>query len=223
MQTSAEKYLIQSLVEFLSTQPEPALIINLGAAKSLVVEKFLELAELKFICDRSDVQDCKVDGDFVGACFTCPLEDMAPIPDNKYSAAFANFVLEHVANPEAATKEMARILKPGGRLIISLSNPIAPEFQLAKYTPTEFHQFFRGAGADDAYPVKYAYGSLEKMIKLLEGSGLKLISEQRFAATYSYLHRFRGLNILSRLYDWIIERSKWRKMMGHACLVFEKK
>jgi len=223
MQTTAEQFLIAALIEFLSSIPAPARIINLGAAKSLVIENFLQQAGLNFIADRSDVQDCSVSAPFSGDSFICPLENMAPIPTARYQAAFANFVLEHVSDPQAAAQEMARILAPGGRLIISLSNPLAPEFQLAKATPTAFHQFFRGAEADDAYPIKYAYGSLEKMIKLLEDNGLKLLDDRRFAFTYGYLYRFLGLNLLSKVYDYILEKFKWRSLMSHAVLILEKK
>jgi len=223
MQTTAEQFLITALIEFLDKQTTTPQIINLGAAKSLVIEKFLKQADLEFSCDRSDVQDCSVSGENIGKCYVCPLEKMTPVPTAKYAAAFANFVLEHVSDPAAAAQEMARILKPGDRLIITLSNPLAPEFQLASLTPTAFHQLFRGVGIDEAYPVKYAYGTIEKMIKLLEESGLKLLIDQRFAFTYGYLYRFRGLNLISKLYDSILEKFHWRSIMSHACLILEKK
>ncbi len=42
-----------------------------------------------------------------------------PIPDGIVDYAFANMYLHHVENPSEAVKEMARILKPGGKLIVT--------------------------------------------------------------------------------------------------------
>ena len=42
-----------------------------------------------------------------------------PLPDGSVDAAFANMYLHHCANPLAAIREMVRILKPGGRLVIT--------------------------------------------------------------------------------------------------------
>jgi ubiquinone/menaquinone biosynthesis C-methylase UbiE len=42
-----------------------------------------------------------------------------PIPDQDVDYVFANMYLHHVETPAAAIKEMARVLKPGGRLVIT--------------------------------------------------------------------------------------------------------
>lgn len=42
-----------------------------------------------------------------------------PIPDQTVDYVFANMYLHHVESPKTAIMEMARILKPGGRLVIT--------------------------------------------------------------------------------------------------------
>jgi ubiquinone/menaquinone biosynthesis C-methylase UbiE len=42
-----------------------------------------------------------------------------PLPDGSVDVAFANMYLHHCPNPLAAIREMVRILKPGGRLVIT--------------------------------------------------------------------------------------------------------
>lgn len=42
-----------------------------------------------------------------------------PFPDESLDAVFANMVLHHVPDPLAAIREMARVLVPGGRLVIT--------------------------------------------------------------------------------------------------------
>jgi ubiquinone/menaquinone biosynthesis C-methylase UbiE len=45
--------------------------------------------------------------------------DSLPLADDSVDYAFANMYLHHVESPFAAIREMARILKPGGRLVIT--------------------------------------------------------------------------------------------------------
>ncbi len=42
-----------------------------------------------------------------------------PLPDESLDAVFANMVLHHCLDPLAALREMARVLRPGGRLVIT--------------------------------------------------------------------------------------------------------
>ncbi len=42
-----------------------------------------------------------------------------PIPDETIDYAFANMYIHHVESPQKAIKEMVRILKPGGKLVIT--------------------------------------------------------------------------------------------------------
>ena len=42
-----------------------------------------------------------------------------PLDDGSVDYVFANMYLHHVESPPAAIREMARILKPGGRLVIT--------------------------------------------------------------------------------------------------------
>ncbi len=42
-----------------------------------------------------------------------------PLPDASMDAVFANMYLHHCPDPIAALREMARVLKPGGRLVIT--------------------------------------------------------------------------------------------------------
>lgn len=230
MQTEAEKYLIKILQNILFAWkhlPQKIKMINLGAAKSTVVETALlsgkKAQEANFICDRVDIEDCQVNEPYVDKSFISALEDLSSIQSNYYDLAFANFVLEHVVKPEKAAQAMTRILKSGGELVLSLSNPLAPEFLLAKLTPTSFHQFFRKEDHDEAYPVKYAYKNIKNFIKIMEQSGWVLIDKKYFPATYSYLYRFPIVNQLSRLYDWILIKTRGTLLMGHVVLQFKKR
>lgn len=56
-----------------------------------------------------------------------------PLPDASVDAVMCTEVLEHVPDPVAAIKELSRLLKPGGRLLIT-----APFASLTHFAPYHF-------------------------------------------------------------------------------------
>ena len=51
-----------------------------------------------------------------------------PLPDGQLDAVFANMYLHHAPDPAAAIAEMARVLRPGGRLVITDLDPHTHEW-----------------------------------------------------------------------------------------------
>lgn len=76
-------------------------------------EKMINIIESKF----SDNVDAKIGS-----------AEKLPIEDNSVDYSFANMYLHHVENPGLAIKEMVRILKPSGKLIITDLNKHEYEF-----------------------------------------------------------------------------------------------
>jgi ubiquinone/menaquinone biosynthesis C-methylase UbiE len=56
---------------------------------------------------------------FAGADYRLGEAESLPLPDGAVDYVFANMYLHHVASPLQAVKEMARLLKPGGKLVIT--------------------------------------------------------------------------------------------------------
>ena len=56
-----------------------------------------------------------------------------PEPDASYDAVLCSEVLEHLPNPAVAIKELSRLLKPGGHLILT-----APFFSWTHFAPYHF-------------------------------------------------------------------------------------
>lgn len=55
-----------------------------------------------------------------GLDYQCSVTDMSPVGDAAYDTALCSEVLEHVAEPDVAVNELARILSPGGHLIVTV-------------------------------------------------------------------------------------------------------
>lgn len=98
------------------------LAADLGAGTGFITEELLQkglkviavdqseamLKETKKKFRKFDTLDCRL-GEF----------DSLPIDNETVDYVFANMYLHHVALPLVAIQEMARILKPGGKLVIT--------------------------------------------------------------------------------------------------------
>jgi SAM-dependent methyltransferase len=75
-----------------------------------------------------------------------------PVPDDSFDVVLCTEVLEHVPEPIAAVRELARILRPGGRLL--LSAPLGsilhqePFHFYGGYTPHWYRRFLPQAGLE---------------------------------------------------------------------------
>lgn len=121
-----------------------------------------------------------------------------PVPDGTFDAALCTEVLEHVPDPAAAVKEFARILKPGGRLM--LTAPLASGIHQAPYhfyggfTPFWYRRYLAEAGFEDIRVEANGgffkfYGQESKrfnaMLKPSRFRGLgKLVAGAAWVATY---------------------------------------
>lgn len=76
-----------------------------------------------------------------GSCF--------PFPDASYDAVLCNQVLEHVFNPEEFLAEIRRVLKPGGRLLLTVPfvwDEHEQPYDCARYTSFGLHHLFEQQG-----------------------------------------------------------------------------
>jgi SAM-dependent methyltransferase len=224
LQTPAERALVRRLAEEIRGRDsgdaaEPVRILAVGAGRSLAVEDQLSAAGCRFVSDRADVEDCRVDDPRVDRCWVCSAEAMDPVPTGAYPLAFAHYVLEHVPDPEAAAREIHRVLRPGGAFVASFPNPRAPEFRLAAATPLWFHRRVRG---EEAWETHYAYGTVENLERIFRKAGFRTAPLERFAFLEGYLGRFPGLGAAARAWDRRTQRKGSPDGQGQVCAVFRK-
>jgi SAM-dependent methyltransferase len=63
-----------------------------------------------------------------------------PYSDGSFDAVSAQFTLEYVEEPAAALSEWVRVLKPGGRLVLVIKNPLFKGYELMP-RPGPLHSF----------------------------------------------------------------------------------
>lgn len=103
--------------------------------------------------------------------------DKLPFPDDYFDAVFSKSVIEHLANGENYMREMRRVLKKGGVLIL-MTPDWKSQYKIFYEDPTHIHPYcvksvkrflemcdFKGSGAELFYqlPVIWKYPILKKL------------------------------------------------------------
>ena len=97
------------------------LAADIGAGSGFITEGLLR-GGLRVICvDQSQAMLDEMRRKFAGADVDLRRgeAESLPVADESVEAAFANMYLHHVERPAQAISEMKRLLKPGGRLVIT--------------------------------------------------------------------------------------------------------
>lgn len=95
---------------------------DIGAGTGFITEALIRSGLKVVAIDQSEAMLTIMKDKFAGVKninFHLGEGEKLPIPDNSVDFAFANMFLHHMESPPIAIKEMARILKPDGRLVIS--------------------------------------------------------------------------------------------------------
>lgn len=95
---------------------------DLGAGTGFITEALLRRHLKRIIAvDQSEAMLAEIRRKFPAAEIECrqAIAEHLPLADAAVDRAFANMYLHLVPDPAAAIKEMVRILRPGGRLVIT--------------------------------------------------------------------------------------------------------
>jgi SAM-dependent methyltransferase len=199
-------------------------LLNVGAGTTSWLEDALVEAPATFVIDRIDVIEPTIAHPLVRACWRTAVEAMTMIPSQTYDYVVASYVLEHVDDLRGAATQIARVCAPGGRVLIVVPNPLAPEFLLARCTPHRVHRLFQ----PNASPTRYSYGSIPQLVALFTAAGLHLVTRDNAPVTQLYLNRVSKIhtnripdvvNKLAQLYDETLVRLGLSGLMGDVFLM----
>jgi ubiquinone/menaquinone biosynthesis C-methylase UbiE len=102
-----------------------------------------------------------------------------PFDPEAFDVIACEYVLEHVQDPAAAFREMRRVLRPGGRIIVLTPNLLSYKSLTARLTPHEFHHVVGrvryGAGhEDDMYPTVFRCNTARRLRRVAAQAGLEV-------------------------------------------------
>ena len=113
-----------------------------------------------------------------------------PLRANTFDLIVMSHVAEHLTEPEAAFRELARALRPGGRLLLLTPNRWHYVPLVARLVPYRLHVAFnrwRGVDARDVFPTVYRANTAGRLRALAEGAGLAVERLERFETEPEYL------------------------------------
>jgi ubiquinone/menaquinone biosynthesis C-methylase UbiE len=152
--------------------------------------------------------------------------DYLPFTDNYFDLVISRSVIEHLANPSLVFKEFHRVLKPGGRVILSTPNKYDYVSIVAALTPYRWHRVLASktlqVSEDDVFPTLYRANTLSKLGEELRAAGF-IENELKAINHYpAYLMFSPVLFRLGILYERLIELHALRNLRGTLLAVFEK-
>jgi len=132
-----------------------------------------------------------------------------PFADASFDAVLSTHVAEHLACPEAAFGEMARVLRPGGRLLLLTPNRRHYVTLLARLLPQGLHAAVsqrRGLGGYDVFPTLYRANTAADLRRLARGAGLCLERLEAFETEPEYLAFHPLAYAAGVLYERVVNR-----------------
>ena len=101
---------------------ENSIAADIGAGTGFITEGLLKRGIRVIVVDQSQEMLDQIRKNFDDPdklTYKIGDAESLPIEDNEVDHVFANMLLHHVEEPKNAIKEMTRILRPGGKLVIT--------------------------------------------------------------------------------------------------------
>lgn len=100
--------------------PPRAAVLDVGAGSGFVSAALVAAGHEVVAVDASPAMVEELRRRFGGRVAAREADAQAlPFPDASFDGVFANMCLHHVEDPALAVREMARVLRPGGRLVVT--------------------------------------------------------------------------------------------------------
>jgi len=150
----------------------------------------------------------------------------APLADDSLGMIVCYNVIEHLARPQQALKEFARMLKPGGILVCKTPSLQAPVIMLSRLTSQRAHRRLKkawaGAEGRDVFPTLYRCNTVRELDRSLRAAGLRRERLWMVDQTYEYL-AFSGCTYtLGLLYSRAVQSGPLNRLGTGICAIYTK-
>jgi ubiquinone/menaquinone biosynthesis C-methylase UbiE len=149
-----------------------------------------------------------------------------PFPSNYFDVVISRSVVEHLTDPPRVFRELHRVLKPGGKVILSTPNKWDYISVAARLTPYSWHRALvskmLGVSEDDVFPTLYRANTLSKLRQELRAAGLNEKTLRAVGHYPAYLMFSPVLFRIGMLYERLVSLQSFRHLRGTLLCVFEK-
>jgi ubiquinone/menaquinone biosynthesis C-methylase UbiE len=151
-----------------------------------------------------------------------------PFRDNSFDLAYADYLLEHLAEPVKAAREMYRVLKPGGVFIIRTPNLWHYVTLISRITPHWLHTLLRvklqGKHEEDTFKTYYSCNTRHQIKQVFEKAGFAVEHLEMVEKEPSYLMKWNRTFMLGLLYERLVNSTKMlENFRSNVFAVFRKK
>ena len=129
------EWLLDNLYNYRASQIEqhqkPGKVLDIGCGRGLLLHKLRQRGWTPMGTELSE-EAASYARDRLGLPVTTQMVEDVKFPDEEFDLVILWHVLEHVQSPRAMLKEVSRILKPGGTLLVAVPNFGSLEAQWSK-------------------------------------------------------------------------------------------
>ena len=147
-----------------------------------------------------------------------------PFDDSVFDVVFSEYVFEHLTAPEDVLRELARVLKPDGRLLILTPNLWSYKTLFARFTPQVFHRAAGrhryGTGHElDMYPTVYACNTERAFARMASTAGFRIETLEFVTNGPTWFAKIPGAFELFHLFHLAVNRLEWLRRLRCALIV----
>lgn len=149
-----------------------------------------------------------------------------PFRDGAFDIVVSRSVVEHLENPEAVFREVARTLKSGGKVIFTTPNRYYYSSLIAWIIPFRWKDLYMrrvfGDEGYDHFPVFYRANTSRALRRVAARSGLLIVRLQAIRHFPYYFLFSPVLFRLGMLYDWLVTGLRLNSLQSTWLVVMER-
>ncbi len=135
-----------------------------------------------------------------------------PLADGSIDLVISRYVLEHLEHPIEALREAARVLRPGGKLLVLTPNRRHYVCLVARLTPHWFHRLFlayHGRFGEDVSPTRYRVNTPPLLREAARQAGFRVAELELVEGAPAYLGWSWPAFMLGVAYERLVNRFAW--------------